>query len=336
MNKLKKYFKIIKISLVGLLILGVLSSYINFGFLSIFFSVFLPFLFLLNILILIEGIRNKKYFYAIGIVFVLICFNFSFRITKKKTKQVEDSISMLSYNVREFNADNDINKKDISNKILEFINSKNADILCLQESSKHDSEKINNYPYKFSGSKKNKTLLAIYSKYPIIKTGFIDFPNTINNAIFADIKIQKDTIRLYNLHLQSFGIELNSAKEKNNQYAAFIKKINKGLTKQIEQAKLVKTNSINCNKKIIISGDFNSTPFSLPYRILEERLNDTYICEGYGLGNTFNLFNYPLRLDYFLIDSSIKIYSHENFYLNLSDHEPIFIKFKLTSNILNN
>jgi endonuclease/exonuclease/phosphatase family metal-dependent hydrolase len=329
MKKLKKYFKIIKISLVGILLLGIVNSYINLGFLSVFFSVFLPFFFLLNILILIEGIRKKKYFYAIGVILVLICFSFSFRFFKKKRLHTANSISILSYNVREFNADNDINKKDISNKILDFINSKNADILCLQESSKHDSKNINNYPYQFLGFKKNKTLLAIYSKYPIINTGFIDFPNTINNAIFADIKIQNDTIRLYNLHLQSFGIELNSAKENNNRYAAFIKKINIGVTKQIQQAKLVKSNSINCNKKIMISGDFNSTPFSLPYRTLKEGLKDSYICEGNGLGTTFSLFNYPLRLDYFLVDPKIKINNHENFKLNLSDHEPILMQFNL-------
>src|SRR5699024_12182527 len=51
---------------------------------------------------------------------------------------------------------------------------------------------------------------AIYSKYPIINKGSLDFPNSGNNAIFADIVRGSDTVRIYNIHLQSFHIDPQS------------------------------------------------------------------------------------------------------------------------------
>ena len=124
---------------------------------------------------------------------------------------------------------------------------------------------------------KKKSLLALYSKYPILNTGYIDFPNTVNNAMYADIKIQKDTVRIYNLHLQSFSIKLNTTKEDNHKFTEYFKKINSSLSKQIEQAKMVKQEATNYGKNLIICGDFNSTQFSLPYRILHKGLNDSFM-----------------------------------------------------------
>ena len=55
---------------------------------------------------------------------------------------------------------------------------------------------------------KNKNVLghAIYSKYPLINTHTFNFKDSYNNTIAADIIKGKDTIRIYNLHLQSFSI----------------------------------------------------------------------------------------------------------------------------------
>ena len=300
-------------------------------FYKCFYKCFFTLLFLLNIFFLIIGVMSKKYYFGIGVLLFLFCFKFFFRLPKNKSFQSFDTISLLSYNVTAFNSDNDVNDSDISSKILNVINTTNTDILVLQESFYRESRKIKGYPYKFLGYRKEnkKSLLAIYSKYPILNTGYIDFPNTLNAAIYADIKIHKDTVRIYNIHLQSFGIKLDSVKEYNPEFTGFFDKINNSLFKQIEQAKMVKKEATNCNNKVIICGDFNSTQFSLPYRILKIGLNDSFISKGNGLGTTYALFHYPLRLDFFLLDPRLEIINHENFDLNLSDHEPIMMKFKI-------
>ncbi len=176
--------------------------------------------------------------------------------------------------------------------------------------------------------KANKSLLAIYSKYPIINKGYIDFPDTVNNAIYADIKVQTDTIRIYNAHLQSFVFAPHIIANKYNDYN-YLTSLNNTITRQVEQANLIKNHADKSNNKIIICGDFNSTPYSRPYRILKNGLNDSYVSNGNGFGTTYKRLYYPLRLDYFLYDKQIEVISHKNFDLNLSDHEPIYISFKI-------
>lgn len=307
--------------IVSILIIGILASYYNFGFISVFFSVFLPAIFLLNIVCALIGIFTKKYINVIGVLFFVVFFDFFIQFnTKNKEPREEQNFSILSYNVRGFNKDYDIEDDKIATKILDFIRATDSDILLLQESSYKESRGIK-YPYEFLGFQegKEKSLLAIYSKHPILNTGYIDFPDTRNNGIYADIKIHNDTIRLYNIHLQSFQIQINSSI---NQFS-MLKKLNDGFSKQIQQAKQVKK-AINKNDKYtIIGGDFNTTPFTLPYRILKKDLKDSFITRGNGLGTTYSLFNYPLRLDYFLVDEKIRIIEHKNFNLKFSDHEPI-------------
>jgi endonuclease/exonuclease/phosphatase family metal-dependent hydrolase len=320
---------IAKISII-ILILGVFTSFYNLGFISVVLSVLLPILFSINVFLGVYGIFKKKYFYFTGVLLFLICFNFFIRYTTTEPSQSLKTVTVLSYNVRGFNSDNDSNDKEIASKIIQFIDSINPDVLVIQESSYKESRAIKGYSHSFLGYRKDvkKTLLAIYSKYPIIKTGYIDFPNTTNNGIYADLKIHQDTIRLYNVHLQSFRIELNTSQKNSNIYTTLFRKLNTGITKQIEQAKLIKKEVNNSTKKVIICGDFNATPFSLPYRILKKGLNDSFISKGSGFGTTYALFGYPLRLDFFLLDKQIDIIRHDNFKLKLSDHEPILLKFK--------
>lgn len=327
------FSKIDKISIfiTGLLIIGILSSFYDFGIVSLFFSITMPILCIILCFFAVYGIIKKKYFHLIGIILFLLFFNFFFQVSIEKNSNPIDTIGILTYNVKEFKHPiSDKSKQDTSTEIINFIDSLNADILVFQESSYKDGIKLKDYPHYFLGYRENvdKSLLAIYSKYPIINEGYIDFEDSKNNAIYADIKIHNDTIRVYNLHLQSFVINQHILA---NEYKSFnfwenIKKTN---TKQIDQALLIKNHVDNSNKKVIICGDFNATPYSYAYRILKKGMDDTYKDKGNGFGTTLSILNYPLRLDYFLYNNYIKVLSHDNFTLNLSDHEPVFMKFKI-------
>jgi exonuclease III len=328
-----KLGKIDKLSIVVIIfiILGVLSSFFDFGILSVFFSVLMPLIFIIICILSIYNIFKKKYFNLIGVIIFLLFYKFFFQCSEVTSSETIDFISVLSFNMKGFKQPiPDSPKQDASTEIIKFVDSLNADILVFQESNYKEGSKLKGYPYNFLGYREDidKSLLAIYSKYPIIKTGYIDFPNTINNAIYADITIRQDTIRIYNSHLQSFALNQHKLANKYNDYN-YLKSLNNTNTKQIEQAKLIKNHANNSNQKVIICGDFNSTPYSQTYRVLKKGMNDSYLNKGKGLGKTYSFFNYPLRLDYFLNDDKFNILSHDNFTLNLSDHEPIYIKFKI-------
>jgi len=333
----RKFITINKLSKIALftLIVGILSSYFNFGVVTVFFSVVLPILFLINSVFAIRGIFKKKYIYLIGISLFLILYSFFFQFSFNTSLNAKDNISLVTFNVRSFKqAVTGSSKENAFTEIKKFVDSLNPDILLLQESDYKKGMNISGFSHTYIGRRENieKSPMAIYSKYPIINTGFVDFPNTLNNAIFADIKIKQDTVRVYNTHLQSFIFAPHIIVNKYDDFN-YLSNLNNTYSRQVEQAKLVKNHASKSKHKVIICGDFNATPYSKPYRILNKGLNDSFVSNGNGFGATYTSLKYPLRLDYFLSDKKIEVLSHTNFDLNLSDHEPIIIKFKLDNKI---
>ncbi|WP_344714205.1 MULTISPECIES: endonuclease/exonuclease/phosphatase family protein [Winogradskyella] len=332
MKLILKILNKLPIVIILVLVLGVLSTFMDFGIISVFFSITMPLIFIANAILALYGIFKKKYIYLIGVIVFFLFNSFFYQFSRTTNVETKDSISLLTYNVRSFSQVLYASKSNQSpfTEIEKFINSLSPDILVFQESSYKESKKIKDYPYRFIGYKENseKSLLTIFSKYPIVNKGYVDFPNSKNDAIYADIKIQQDTIRVYNTHLQSYVISPYIIA---NRFSGFNywENLNNTITKQVEQANLIKDHANKSNKKTIITGDFNATPYSLPYRKLKKGFNDSFITNGNGIGKTYAHRRYPLRLDYFLYDDQFKVLSHDNFNLKLSDHEPIFVKFKI-------
>ncbi|WP_405571310.1 endonuclease/exonuclease/phosphatase family protein [Winogradskyella sp. Asnod2-B02-A] len=326
-----KYGKIDRLSIIVIIIvvIGVLSSFFDFGIISVFFSVIMPIVFIVNIVLAIYGALKKNYFYFIGIVLFFLNYNLFFQFSSNKELEIKDSISIVTYNVRGFKNHNSINSNQYDyTKIIKFIDSVDADILLLQESSYKEGKKIEQYPYVFLGYRENvnKSLLTIYSKYPIINKGYIDFKGTKNNAIYADLKVKQDTLRIYNCHLQSYVISPNTLTNKFNHNW---NSLNNTISIQVEQANLIKKHAETFGENTIICGDFNATPYSQTYKVLKKGLKDSYLSKGSGFGKTYSFHNYPLRLDYFLYNDQLEVLSQNNFSLKLSDHEPIYMRFKI-------
>ncbi len=129
-------------------------------------------------------------------------------------------------------------------QISKLIADEKADILCIQEFSPND--KIETAQFKYNYTKlyggKNKYGQAIYSNYKIIDKGEIEFPNSSNNVIFADIVKGEDTLRVYSMHLQSIKISTDIHERMDEEKSKFIfKRISGAFTVQQHQAELIKT-----------------------------------------------------------------------------------------------
>jgi endonuclease/exonuclease/phosphatase (EEP) superfamily protein YafD len=98
---------------------------------------------------------------------------------------------------------------------------------------------------------------------------------------------------------------------------------------QEEQAQIILNHANSFKGEVIFAGDFNTTQFSKTYKNLKQNKQDTFVESGFGLGGTYPRANYPFRIDYVLVDKTIKVLSHENFNLKLSDHEPILVKLAI-------
>mgnify|MGYP000047121443 CR=1 FL=1 len=237
----------------------------------------------------------------------------------------------MSFNVRLLNTYKWTEEKNIEGKIYNFISEKDPDIICLQEyPRKHKKIKNYNYRYLKHHSKGSGLGQLILSKYKIINKGSLDFKNSGNNAIFADIVIKNDTLRFYNIHLQSLQID----KDKENFGASDSKNLlytfKKYFKQQASQVEKIIAHEKTCTYKTIFMGDFNNTAFSWVYRTLKNEKNDAFIEAGAGFGKSFD-YIFPFRIDYILTHPEIKIHNFKTFNnLTYSDHYPIMARINIS------
>ena len=323
-------------SIIAFLFLGsLLIPYLSPSIFSQFsiLSLFSPLIIIANILFLFFWIAKLKRQFLLSFVVLLIgvdslrtFINFS----NNSRFLGGNEISIISYNVRLFNIYKWIEEDNVNIKIRDFLNEKNPDVICLQE-YQNSEFKIDTYPYVYEKLRGDnlKYGQAIFSKHPIINKGSVDFNSSSNNAIFSDIKVMNDTIRIYNIHLQSFSFEKgNPLIDINKKNEMVIKNISDTFMQQEEQVKELKNSIESSPYKVIVSGDLNNTAFSYVYKELSKSLNDAFKVKGNGLGITYNYNFIPLRIDFILTQELFKINSFKTFKLNLSDHEPIYTELK--------
>ncbi len=277
---------------------------------------------------LLIGIKKQ---FLLSFFCLLLAVGLSFFPYKFKAKTVVsgNSFAIMNYNVRLFNKYNWINREDVPEQIAEFIEKQAPDIVTFQEFYPIKKHSFNyKYSYKELNGGKRGSGLAIFSNYPIVKKGSLDFEDSNNNAIFIDVIRNNDTLRIYNIHLESFGIKPDSVDLNldEKQSKKLIYRLKKSFTKQQEQVEKFLQHKNACSYRTIISGDFNNTAFSWAYSKLKSDFNDSFIESGKGFGKTYSFNSYPLRIDFILSDSYFKVNEHTNYEIGLSDHEPVMAR----------
>lgn len=306
-------------------------------------TLFMPLFIVFNALFFIYwGIQFKKHI-ILSVLVLLMGITFINRFYKFSAKEYpveEKDFVVMSYNVRLFNVFKWLDRDNVPDKILEFINDKNPDILCIQEystSAKIDL-KVYRHKYIFIEGNQIKTAQAIFSKFPIINQGNIVFPNSNNNVVFVDIKKGKDIIRVYNMHLQSIKIspDVSELDEKNidaidqGKSQKLFNRISKAFMQQQQQAEIVKEHKNNCSYPIVICGDMNNSAFSYVYRNIKGSLKDSFEQAGVGFGATYKFRYYPARIDYIFADEQMKVKKFESFPdFENSDHYPIMARLSM-------
>ena len=331
-----------------LLILSYISPYINPNVFSpiAFLGLLFPILYLLNIAFLIYWLIIIKKQIWMNIIILLIGFQYLDKFIsfngKKETNEANETnntIKILSYNVRLFNAYKwmpNLKKETIFN----FLKKENADIMCIQEF--YTNKNLPNFNYKFKHiglqSKKENWHMAIYSNYPQIKNETLTIKgNNINNTcIYSDIVVLKDTIRIYNIHLASNWfkssdysfIKKPERKNMKNRIKGIIKSMKKSYKKRAEEVLIIKEHMNTSPYPIIICGDFNDTPLSFCYNKIKGTLIDSFVSSGNGIGQSF--IGIPaLRIDYILHDKKMKSKNYTQHKQILSDHFAISCNIKL-------
>ena len=316
-----------------LLFLASIARFMNWGILSFlsFLTLLLPHLVLANVFFLVYwGIKGKKQLWlSLSVLFFgFLTQDSFFKIFGSNGQIKKDEIKVMTFNVHGLNglewAKNPVSEEEI----ITFIKQQNADILCMQEFDSRTDKYFDTYQYRFKTlNKDEKSPQAIYSKYPMIAKGSLNFPNSGNNAIYADILIGTDTLRVYNVHLQSFSVRPRSFKREAPD--RLFDRLNRSFKKQQEQSIIVSDHASKVMYDKIICGDFNNTQFSSVYHTIKGDMIDSFQEKGFGLGSTYDFKFLPFRIDFILADPSLEIMSHKNFNVRMSDHTPVMASFRL-------
>lgn len=263
------------------------------------------------------------------LLLTLICFPSYIRYWPFDSSETSStSLRIASYNLGNLDSES-VPWNTLKNDLQQATESLGADILCFQELKRDLTYKLNGYPYRyFSPEVPGKSNQAIFSEYPIVNSGTIKFSDSPNNAIYADIVVRADTIRVYNVHLQSYRIRSGRDMLRDSG-KPILKRISEVARRHSDQANLVKSHQEASGLSSIICGDFNSTAFSHTYNILNRGMQDSFTEHGKGLGATYFRKDIPFRIDYILADPTFEVEKHQVHELWLSDHFPVSANLRL-------
>ena len=300
----------------------------NFPTLSLL-SLVVSLLIILNIFFALYWAIQFRRRFLVSFTVLLISyfyFNVFYEVSSEgDASQYKNTLNVLSYNVRLFNAYEKKPETDASEIISEILTEENPDVVFVQEYYKPNKIDFSAYPHKYVHFKSEKAKLghAFFSKYPLVNTGAFDFEETYNNTLYADVVKGTDTIRIYNVHLQSLGIIPRVSFLQDSDNEKLRKRVSKAFEKQQSQVEAILEHKEKTKHPVIICGDFNNTPFSYSYRKLKDGMQDAFRERGNGLGTTFKFEKFPMRIDYIFASEGLDVISFESMEKTFSDHYPV-------------
>jgi endonuclease/exonuclease/phosphatase family metal-dependent hydrolase len=268
------------------------------------------------------------------------------------------NLRVMSWNVAQFNLVHRKEQPAVKQQMIDLINTYNPDIASFQEMVSGDDESaINNtaaikaalkfryYFYSYDRrndfDKDHHFGVIIFSKYPFIRQQTVSYyPYDYNSTFqYADIKINTNTFRIFNIHLQSLRLNQNirnyldepqlSLDTNLSQSRSILGKLKYGFLHRSHQARVVKK-ELNKSPYInVVCGDFNDVPNSFAYKTIGENLNNAFVKKGAGISRTFYEISPTLRIDNIFTDKRIEVLQFTRIKHKLSDHFPIIADMKM-------
>ena|SRR6185312_909115 len=361
----KKIFIISNIIIGIFFLAGANVKYFNpqqWWFLSLF-TLLLPYLLLILILFAIFWVLLRSGWVILSLVVIFTSWHavkniFPLHFSSEFTLQKQPgNIRVMSWNVELFNILHHKDHPQNKQTIIDLINKYDPDIACFQEMVAGENKKAINYfpaiqnALKFTDylysyqvkddfDKYHHFGIIVFSKFPIVrKQTLVNNPNNYNSTFqYIDIVTGKDTIRVFNIHLQSLKFSkvnlnyLDSGKVPSggniSESKNIISKIKLGVLKRASQANFIKDELNHSPYPIIVCGDFNDVPVSYAYETIGKGLQNAFVEKGSGISRTFSSISPTLRIDNIFTDKQFKIVQFTRIKKLLSDHFPIVADLK--------
>lgn len=346
--------KVLMLIAAFLLLLSYLSMLVNPAkawFMTAIGLLFVP-IAIINVLLLLAAVKNMSKSFLIPLIALLPSLVFIGRFFQFHSGAEDPDgtmVKMVSYNVGLFQQGRKSGMKGeegeaaCMDSVVRFLQRSDADIICLQEINidvgkdvaKELKEKFPGYNtsyYVFVNDDRSYGNVTL-SKFPIRNKGKIEFDQSSNLAIYSDIEINDETVRVYNCHLQSYNISLAGLIKDFGRDSALVKDTEEKMKRSIkirpEQVEKVMTDIEECPTEAIVAGDLNDSPMSYTYFRLNKGRQDLFVEAGKGFGATYSYLWPMLRIDYVLIPDHYGAVSYSVPKIKFSDHYPVVTRFNV-------
>lgn len=303
----------------------------------------LPLLIIADAVLLVYWmVRRRWHWAAIPFVTLLCCIPYIGTMYQIRSLDAsadkKSGLKIATYNVARFNRET---TGFISQDILSQMKKQKVDVLCMQEyydisGNRKNSESYKEYfPYMAMGRED----MVVFSRFPIVGQKSIEFEETNNSAMWADVDVNGQKIRVVNVHLETTGFSRTIHQagklkrqgadvESNRLLKAIYGNYTWGMMVRAGQAitvrnELLKNQEPDCS--LVICGDFNDVPYSFVYNTMLGDLVDGFKECGSGWMGTYRG-SKNARIDYIFHDESLKGLTYYTQDLNYSDHYPVYMK----------
>ncbi|NEM96900.1 endonuclease/exonuclease/phosphatase family protein [Pontibacter burrus] len=327
-----------------------------------FLALTLPGALLLNVLFLLYWLIKRSWLLVLPLLVIVLGWGYynrliAFNLGENEAPEGARTLTVLSYNVHVFNAyaDRDGSEREASSEMIDWVATHPADVYCLQEFYSNRGSSIYNtisrignrydkhryFSVSFVDRNKADIGTVIFSRYPIVNKGVIRFGESSHNrAIWADLNVEGDTIRVYTAHLQSMSIK---SQDIENTYSAIgneesFKKEGRNLARRLKKGFVARGHQVEkllehiqeSPYPVIVCGDLNDIPTSYTYNKLARTLQNAFVEAGAGIGATYNGPLPFLRIDNQFYSEGLRAIRFETHYeMGLSDHFPITAEYVL-------
>lgn len=315
----------------------------------------LPILLVVLVLFLLFWLLVRPFWCTLSILFIAISWNavrqiIPLRLSSDFTlEKEEESIRIMSWNVEQFNIGQYKTNPEGLSKMIDLINQYDPDIACFQEAVLGDKPESPNYLHRIVNSLNFKDYffatrtaytpnhrfgLIIFSKYPIINKKYVIKGKKEYNSDYeyVDLLIRSDTVRVFNVHLESFRFSLGDrgfldsipvSTPTSERSKKIISKMRYNFREKGVQADWIKKSMDSARYPLMLCGDFNDVPVSYAYETIGKGMKNAFAEKGAGFSRTFVHIFPTLRIDNIFVDPLFKVRQYKRVKEELSDHYPI-------------